>query len=820
MIESLNIDTLANITTGKILVKGEDIQVYNIITDSRKITSGENTLFCALKGPNFDGSDFLKEAYDKEVRVFIIQNIIPDLKIFRDATFIQVQDTLSAMQAIAAYQRNKFKGHVIGITGSNGKTIIKEWLAQILSLKYPVAKSPKSYNSQVGVPLSVFGISQYHKIAILEAGISQPGEMDNLNKIITPNVVIFSNLGTAHQEGFKSIKEKAEEKSLLGKGANFIIFRKDHHLVSEVLEHKYDSSQLISWSDNAGADYTLSIRKSDQSSKIMLIKPDFTMFTFSCPFTDDASLENIRHVIVCCITLGLSVNAIQEGLQLLRPLEMRLTIKPGVNNSIIIDDTYNNDLEGLKVALDFMQLQRPKKRKILILSDFLQVGASSELYTQVASLIQSHHIDLLYGIGNHIKNIAPIDNIETRFYPQTDDFISDNDVKDFDQDLILITGARKFGFEKIVNHLQQRVHGTALEINLNALTHNFNFYKQKLDPNTKVMVMVKAFAYGGGPAEIANLLQQLRADYLAVAYTDEGVYLREQGISLPIMVMNPSLESFFQLSRHQLEPVVYSLNHYNQLGKFCDLENITLNIHLDLDTGMHRLGISMEEMEELSKLIHRYNLHIQSLYTHLAGADEQIHEEYSIDQLENFILMSERISKTLGYTPLRHALNSAGIISYPQYQLDMVRLGIGLYGVEVTGKEKKPLQPISTLKTTISQIKQLKRGQTIGYGRKGIMQTDGQVATISIGYADGYDRRFSNGKGSVLIHGQKAPVIGNVCMDMTMVDITGIEAKEGDEVIIYGEGISLKELASSIGTIPYELLTNISSRVKRVYYMD
>jgi len=820
MIKSLDITTIADITSGKIINTGEEILIEHIVTDTRKVIFGANAVFIALKGPHFDGSHYLQEAYEKQIRVFITQKPLSDGNIFGDATFILVNDTMQALQALAAYQRNQFQGQVIGITGSNGKTIIKEWLWQILSMKHPVAKSPKSYNSQVGVPLSVFGISESHKIAVLEAGISKPKEMINLNNIISPYLVIFSNLGTAHQEGFKDIKEKAEEKALLGKGSDYIVYRKDQKIVSETLEQEYDHSKLISWSEKTGADYSLSVKKDDQASKIILIKPDFSMFTFTCSFTDDASLENIRHVIVGCLTLGLSENEIQEGLLLLKPLEMRLTLKQGANNSLIIDDTYNNDLEGLKVALDFMQLQRPKKRKILILSDFLQVGAGPELYASVADLIRHYHIDILFGIGHHIQALKNSEDIKSFFYTDTSEFIRENDVNDFDQDLILITGARRFGFEKIVNHLQQRVHGTTLEINLNALTHNYNFYKQKLDAKTKIMVMVKAFAYGGGPSEIANHLQQLNADYLAVAYTDEGVYLREQGITLPIMVMNPALESFFQLHKHNLEPVVYSLNHFRQLGKFCLQSNTSLNIHLDLDTGMHRLGISEEEIAELTKVIHTYPLHIKSLYTHLAGADEQIHDRYSLDQLENFIHMSDRISEDFEYKPIRHALNSAGIISYPHYQLDMVRLGIGLYGVEVTGKEKKPLLPISTLKTTISQIKQLKRGQTIGYGRKGIMHTDGQVATIAIGYADGYDRRFSNGKGSVLIHGQRAPVIGNVCMDMTMVDITGIEAKEGDEVIIYGEGISLKDLASDIGTIPYELLTNISSRVKRVYYMD
>ncbi|KEO73176.1 bifunctional UDP-N-acetylmuramoyl-tripeptide:D-alanyl-D-alanine ligase/alanine racemase [Anditalea andensis] len=820
MIKSIDIKTLATLTSGKIIVQGEAMAIQHVITDSRNIIFESQAVFIALTGPNYDGAHYIHEAYHRQVRVYIIQSIPTDIHEFQNATFILVEDTLKALQALAIYQRNHFMGQVIGITGSNGKTIIKEWLGLILATKYPIAKSPKSYNSQVGVPLSIFGIAPYHKIAILEAGISKPGEMTVLNKMISPNLVIYSNLGTAHQEGFETLLDKAFEKSQLGNGAHYIIYRKDHLPVSKALEERFDGAILISWSQKPGSDYTFSVKKGPEYTKIMLIKPDFSLFTFSCSFSDEASLENICHVITACLTLGFSEKEIQSGLQLLKPLEMRLTLKQGIHNSLIIDDTYNNDLEGLKVALDFMQVQRPKKRKILVLSDFLQVGAGAELYNEVSKLLTQYKIDHLYGIGDNITLVGKCENFTSEFYPTTDDFITSNLNNTFDHDLILVTGARTFKFEKIVNYLQQRVHGTTLEINLNALTHNYNFYRHKIDASTKIMVMVKAFAYGGGPAEIANHLQQLKADYLAVAYTDEGVYLREQGITLPIMVMNPSEESFFQLSKHHLEPVVYSLNHFKLLGNFCIQENKTISIHLDLDTGMHRLGISLEEIPDLNKLIHHYKLPIVSLYTHLAGADEQIHETYSIHQLNKFIEMTELISAHLTYKPLRHALNSAGIISYPQYQLDMVRLGIGLYGIEITGKEKSPLKSISTLKTTISQIKTLQKGQTIGYSRKGIMLKDGKIATISIGYADGYDRRFSNGVGFVLIAGQKAPVIGNVCMDMTMVDITDIQANEGDEVMVYGEGISLQDLASSIGTIPYELLTNISSRVKRIYYVD
>jgi alanine racemase len=451
----------------------------------------------------------------------------------------------------------------------------------------------------------------------------------------------------------------------------------------------------------------------------------------------------------------------------------------------------------------------------------LQVGKPQEVYQKIAELLQYHKVDFLVAVGGQIQLTLPFFQGESRHFPDTQSLIAGISGLNFENDLILITGAREFRFEQVVDRLQQRIHGTTLEINLNALTHNYNFYKSKIFPQTKIMVMVKAFAYGGGAAEIANHLQQMGADYLAVAYTDEGVALREAGIKLPIMVLNPVQESFIHLQQFQLEPVVYSPDFFKQLGKYCRHQGTEMPIHLDFDTGMHRLGFEMEHLQNLKTLIIDFpELRIASMYTHLVGADEEAHHEFSIRQLEDFLKMCNTLESQLGYRPLRHALNSAGILRYPEYQMDMVRLGIGLYGVEVSGLYEGALKPISILKTTVSQVKQIQAGETIGYSRKGKMDQDGQIATIAIGYADGYDRRFSNGRGFVLIHGHRAPVIGNVCMDMTMLDVTGLEVREGDEVLIYGPGISLKELAERIGTIPYELLTNISSRVKRVYYLD
>ncbi len=796
--------------------------IQQIIIDSRSVLQPQHSLFVALRGAKFDGHDFIPELFQLGVRCFLVKSDYRAPSEIKDEIqLVAVSDTKQALQKLAAYQRSLFDKPVLAITGSNGKTIIKEWLGQVLAQRYAVAKSPKSYNSQVGVPLSVFGIEPYHQVAVLEAGISKPEEMQALQAIIQPDLGIFSNIGTAHEEGFESLQQKLIEKSKLFSQAKWIIYRKEHLQVSTHLEMSFGAERLISWSENPGADYTLSVKKEIDKTKIVMIKPDMGMFTFLVPFSDVASLENIRHVIVAATTLGMQPVDIQSGIDHLKTVDMRLTLKSGYNESTIIDDTYNNDLAGLRLALDFMAAQRPKNRKVLVLSDFMQVGNTSEVYKEVARLVDFYQINLLIGVGKEIRILESLITCEQRYFEDTELLLESLQEDQFENDLILVTGARTYGFERIVNKLQQRIHGTTLEINLNALTHNYNFYKTKVAPSTKIMVMVKAFAYGGGATEIANHLQQLKSDYLAVAYTDEGVALREQGISMPIMVLNPAQESFHLLQKFDLEPVVYSPSFYRQLGKFCRTQQCGMKIHLDLDTGMHRLGFDLQQLSEVKALIQQFpELKVGSLYTHLVGADEASHEDYSLKQLELFAKMCEQIAGFLGFMPLRHALNSAGIIRYPAYQFDMVRLGIGLYGVEVNGKYDSSLRPISSLKTTISQIKELEAGETVGYSRKGKMHQKGKIATIAIGYADGYDRRFSNGHGYVLINGKKAPIIGNVCMDMCMVDITGIEAKEGDEVLIYGPGISLKELATQIGTIPYELLTNISSRVKRVYYLD
>ena len=823
MLAPLTLPQLEQILGSKGLGLALSQGITQISIDSRQVLHAEQTLFVALKGAKANGITFVDSLIEAGVGCFLVDKnaALPDSWLEK-ACFIPVSDTRAALQSLASYQRGEFTKPIVGITGSNGKTIVKEWLGQVLSQQFAVAKSPKSYNSQVGVPLSIFGIQPYHQVAILEAGVSKKGDMDTLAGMIRPDLGIFTNIGSAHEEGFAGIHEKIAEKLKLFAGTKLLLYCKDQDLLAHTIEQAVAEGNRISWSKHPGADFSVSWKSLESSSRIVVMKQDLQTHTFQVPFTDQASLENVTHVILAALSLGQEASAIQEGLSHLKPLDMRLTLKPGLNESLLIDDTYNNDLAGLRVALEFLSQQRPKRSKILILSDLLQQGLPEKIYTEVAELIQSYGIDRIIGVGTEIQRLEKLVDIPTSTFESTELLLQKLDPDQFQNDLILLTGARSFAFEKIVNRLQQRIHGTTLEINLNALTHNFNFYKRQLAPSTRVMVMVKAFAYGGGAAEIANHLQTLGADYLAVAYTDEGVTLRKQGIQLPIMVLNPVEESFDLLYQYQLEPVVFSPEFFRKMGNFARNQGLPLSIHLDLDTGMNRLGFEQAQLEELKDLLLAFpELKVASLYTHLVGADEEVHHDFSVQQLELFMEMSEAIGSKLGYQPLRHALNSAGIVRYPDYQLDMVRLGIGLYGVEVTGKHDSSLKAVSNLKTTISQVKTLAAGVTVGYSRKGSLPEGGRIATLAIGYADGYDRRFSQGKGYVLLHGKKAPVIGNVCMDMVMVDVSAIpEAKAGDEAIVYGELISLKELADRIGTIPYELLTNISTRVKRVYYLD
>ena len=817
----MNFAALEKITGGKISQLTEPEEIQQLVIDSRKAIASRGVLFIAIKGPNHDGHQYIPEMYQRNIRNFIIENEASvNVADFPQANFISVDDSISTLQAIAAYHRQQFDIPVIGITGSNGKTIVKEWLGEMLGENFNLLKSPKSYNSQVGVPLSVWPLNTRHQLAILEAGISQPGEMENLEKMVRPTIGIFTNIGSAHDEGFSNRAEKVAEKAKLFSHASVIIYCKDYDQIHQQLS-SMENKQLISWSTRQEAANRINkIISNDRT--ILSFTYENNQYTFVAPFIDHASLENCIHCIITLLHLNIPAEAIQTRLHQLKGISMRLELKQGINDCQIIDDSYNNDLAGLQIALEFLQQQKQKSKKALILSDILQSGLpEKELYQQMAELVKARKIDRIFGVGSKLSNFASLFPEESSFYPDTATFLSAMDDIKFDREIILVKGARVFEFEKIVTRLQQKIHGTVLEIDLDALTHNLNFYRSQLKPETKIMVMVKAFAYGSGLGEIANLLQYHRVDYLGVAYTDEGVMLRENGVRLPIMVMNPAADDFARLLQYNLEPEIYNQELLEKVVSFASEEKKKIKIHLKIDTGMRRLGFEAADVDFiLRKLKESQYLTVATVFSHLVGADDETHNDFSRHQAETFKAITHKIVTQLPERPWLHLLNSPGIVRFPQYQMDMVRLGIGLYGVEATGKQQDALQHISTLKTRISQIKHVKAGETVGYSRKGKMEQDATIATIAIGYADGYQRAFSNGNGEVLVRGKRASVVGNVCMDMTMVDITGFDARVGDEVVIFGKELPISELAGRIGTIPYEILTNVSERVKRVFFTE
>ncbi len=817
----MNFAALEKITGGKISQLTQPEEIQQLVIDSRKAIASRGVLFIAIKGPNHDGHRFIPELYQRNIRNFIIENEASvNPADFPQANFLSVDNSISALQAIAAYHRQQFDIPVIGITGSNGKTIVKEWLGEMLGEDFNLLKSPKSYNSQVGVPLSVWPLNGRHQLAVLEAGISQPGEMENLEKIVRPTIGIFTNIGSAHDEGFNSRAEKVAEKVKLFSHTTVIIYCKDYDQIHQQLS-SMQNKQLISWSTIQDA--AIRINKIISNDRTILsFTYENNQYSFVAPFIDQASLENCIHCVITLLHLNIPAEAIQTRLHQLKGISMRLELKQGMNDCQIIDDSYNNDLAGLQIALEFLQQQKQKSKKALILSDILQSGLpEQELYQQMAELVKARKVDRVFGVWLKLSHFTSLFPEESSFYPDTATFLSAMDDIKFDREIILVKGARVFEFEKIVARLQQKIHGTVLEIDLDALTHNLNFYRSQLKPETKIMVMVKAFAYGSGLGEIANLLQYHRVDYLGVAYTDEGVMLRENGIRLPIMVMNPAADDFTRMLQYNLDPEIYNQELLEKVVSFANEEQKKIKIHLKIDTGMRRLGFEAADADFiLRKLKESQYITVATVFSHLVGADDETHNDFSHHQAETFKTITNEIISQLPEKPWLHLLNSPGIVRFPQYQMDMVRLGIGLYGVEATGNAQDALQHISTLKTRISQIKHVKAGETVGYSRKGKMEQDATIATIAIGYADGYQRAFSNGKGEVLIKGQRAPVIGNVCMDMTMVDITGIDARLGDEVIIFGKDLPISELAGRIGAIPYEILTNVSERVKRVFFTE
>ncbi|KAA0989465.1 bifunctional UDP-N-acetylmuramoyl-tripeptide:D-alanyl-D-alanine ligase/alanine racemase [Dyadobacter aurulentus] len=807
-----------------------------ILTDSRQVSFPDQSIFFAIRGERHDGHQFIPELYLAGIREFVVEEAhlsehLRELTAgWNDAKIWTVPSAIRALQKLVSGKRNQFAIPVVGIAGSNGKTIVKEWLVQLLSPGNRIVASPKSYNSQIGVPLSVWNMGQEHTLGIFEAGISQAHEMEYLQPVMQPTIGIFTNIGTAHDHGFRSRKQKITEKLRLFTKVKKLIYRKDYTDIDEeirlILKPVNAFLQTLSWgSPRSGADVQVTF--ADRKDRtIISVSGKLGTHYFETHFRDEASLENLTHCLVFMLDYGIPAATVQERIRHLKPVSMRLELKEGINHNYVIDDAYNNDIQGLSMALNFLDQQEQRQKKAVILSDVLQTGQTPfELYSSVSKLLKEKNIQQLIAIGPNISGQSELfDFPDQAFFPDTDTFLKSFSFHSLTDSLVLVKGARPFSFEKIVQRLQQKAHATVLEINLDALSHNLNYYRSRVGKETKIMAMVKAFAYGSGSAEVASLLQYHRVDYLGVAYADEGVALRQNGITLPVMVMSPATPTFDLLLQYKLEPEIYSRSVLEDWIIYIDKQEkgaYIPPIHLKLDTGMHRLGFVADDLTWLiEKLTENPSVKVSSIFSHLVGADEGVHNEFSQHQYQMFTAGAAQIEKVLGYKTIKHILNSAGIVRFQDFKLDMVRLGIGLYGVEATGQDQNALQPAGTLKTVISQIKYLTSGETVGYSRKGQIDHDSAIATLAIGYADGYDRRLGNGVGKVFVNGTLCPTIGNICMDMTMVDVTNAHAEEGDEVIIFGKEVTIIDLAKAIGTIPYEILTGIGDRVKRVFYKE
>jgi len=813
---------IAAIIDGKILQLHRESIIEHLLIDSRKVYSSPTSLFFALKGSRRDGHQFIPELYKRGVQNFVISEVL-NVDDYPEANFILVADALEALQRLAGFHRKQFNIPVIGVTGSNGKTIVKEWLYQLLHENFNIVRSPKSYNSQIGVPLSIWQMNSHHELAIFEAGISKPGEMEKLEKIIQPTIGILTNIGEAHSENFPNREEKLKEKLKLFAHASKVISKGDDAWITRQMMRLEENNFF--WGRNMTSDLqVVSVGRQDFQTEIFL-NYKYETFQFSIPFMDEGSVEN---AITCCsfmLLAGLDRSIIQDRMRQLQPVSMRLELKKAINQCSIINDSYSADLSSLTIALNFLDKQAAGSKRTVILSDFLQTGLTEEkLYDEIASLLRLHQTSKVVGIGKNISAFLKTDNKVTyQFYNSTEDFLQQFRSSQFKDETILIKGARVFEFEKIAHALEEKVHQTVLEINLNAIVHNLKAYQNFLHPSTRVMAMVKAFAYGSGGAEIAGILQYHKVDYLGVAYADEGVELRKAGIHLPVMIMNPEESTFDAIVDNDLEPDIYSFELLHQFDAYLKRLGIQqYPIHIEIETGMNRLGFDSAYIKDLGEALNETDsFKVRSVFSHLAGSEDPAEDKFTLQQHAKFITASNELEKVLGYSFIKHIANSAAIIRHPLLQMDMVRLGIGMYGVDAAKTKSLELQPVATLKSTIAQIKHLKKGESVSYNRKGVVKKDSVIATIRIGYADGYSRMLGNGAGRMLINQQLVPVIGSVCMDMTMVDVTGIpDVREGDEVIVFGNDLSIEQIAEWANTIPYEIMTGISQRVKRVYFEE
>jgi len=814
---------IAQIVNGSLIGQGNTIIKY-LLVDSRKLISSSESIFFAIVGERHNGHDFIENLFKKGVNDFVISSNHIKSNNFPGANFILVDDTLKALQRLCESHRKKFDIPVIGVTGSNGKTVIKEWLFQILNTNKKVIRSPKSYNSQLGVPLSVWLMEPEHELGIFEAGISKSGEMKKLQAIIKPDFGIFTNIGEAHQENFKDLEEKVREKLKLFEKSRTIIYCKDHKIIhKQVISGKnLQNVNKFSWSVNSKSDLT--ITKITKNKKFSFVSGIYKnqKIDIEVPFNDSASVENSIHVLSVLLLLGYKPEFIRRNIKILSPVAMRLELKRGINNCTIINDSYNSDLSSLNIALDVLNQQHQHSKKTVILSDIFQSGRNeTDLYSKVAEMLNKKDINHFIGIGNSISNNHYLfDKVNKHFFRSTNNFLSEYPKDKFKDEAILLKGSRDFEFEKISSALEQKVHRTVMEINLNALIQNLNYFRSLLNPSTKIMAMVKAFSYGSGTFEIANLLQFHRIDYLGVAFADEGVALRKAGITLPVMVMSPEVKRLDVMVEYNLEPEIYSYRILKLFDEEVKKNGITrFPVHIKIDTGMHRLGFSYYDIQSLIKdLVNNRNFYVKTIFSHLAASDDPDQDFFTQQQIKKFEELTKPFIDSSDHQILRHILNSSGIERFPEAQFDMVRLGIGLYGISAL--KNITLTNVSTLKSTISQIKRVNANDTIGYGREGISKKDIKIAIIPIGYADGLNRKLGNGKGLFYLNGKFVPTIGNICMDMCMLNISGIKASEGDEVIIFGDKQPVADIAEKLETVTYEVLTGISERVQRIYYQE
>lgn len=797
-----------------------------ILTDSRSLCFPENTLFFALKTRRNDGHKYIAELYERGVRNFVVSQVPENCAQMQNANFLLVSDVLKSMQRLVAKEREKYQIPVVGITGSNGKTMVKEWLYQLLSPDHIITRSPRSYNSQIGVPLSVWMIHPRTDLGIFEAGISEPGEMEALQAIIRPTIGVLTNISGAHQENFDSLQEKCMEKLQLFKDCDVIVYNGDNELVSNCVTKALFTSREIAWStkDNEKPLFIERISK-DESGTSIEYRYLGLLKSYRIPFIDDASIENSLHCLAVCLYLMVPPEQIAARMLKLEPVAMRLEVKEGKNGCTLINDSYNSDIASLDIALDFMARRSEDngRRRTLILSDILESGQPAKLlYRQVADLIHNRGVDKMIGVGEEISASADRFDVKDKcFFRTTGELLDSEILSSLQDEVVLVKGARAFQFDKITDRIELKVHETILEINLNALVENLNYYRNILRPDTKIVCMVKASAYGAGSFEIAKTLEDHRVDYLAVAVADEGAELRKAGITCPIIIMDPEVTAFKTLFDYRLEPNIYSFGILKEFIKASEREGVSnFPIHLKIDTGMHRLGFDpCNDIDPLVECLHRQSAVIpRSVFSHLVGSDDARFDDFTNRQIELFSDAAARLQQGFGHKIIRHICNTAGIERYPEAQFEMVRLGIGLYGFDPF--HNRMLQNVSTLKTTILQIHDIPAGESVGYSRKGMLTRNSRIAAIPIGYADGLDRRLGNGRAYCMVNGKKAAYVGNICMDVCMIDVTDIDCKEGDKAIIFGDELPVTVLSDILETIPYEIFTSVSNRVKRVYYQD